>query len=146
MDKYSPHIRKKMMKAVKSKGSKIESKCAKEFRARGLFFRRNVKSLAGKPDFALKKYKVVVFADSCFWHGCPEHCRKPHSNTEFWNSKIQRNKDRDKEVTEFYVQEGWRIFRIWEHEILDPVKFTKRVDEVQRAVNKRKNCLSENCT
>ncbi|WP_342005079.1 very short patch repair endonuclease [Terribacillus halophilus] len=80
-------------------------------------FRKNVKDLFGKPDIAIKKYKVVVFIDSCFWHSCPIHGNRPKSNSVFWENKLNRNIQRDKEVTNFYLKEGWSILRIWEHDI-----------------------------
>ncbi len=99
---------------------------------RGLRFRRNVENLHGKPDFAVKKRRVAVFVDSCFWHGCPEHCKMPVSNREFWEEKIVRNGRRDAEVTKWYEDIGWRIVRVWEHELKD--SFTETVDEIERAM------------
>ena len=68
MDKHSPEQRKKNMKAVKSKGSKIENILAKAMWSRGIRYRKNVKDVFGKPDFAIKKYKIAIFCDSEFWH------------------------------------------------------------------------------
>jgi len=95
MDKYDKATRSRMMRAVKSKSTRLEDKVAHELWKRGFRFRRNVKDLYGKPDIAIKKYKVVVFIDSCFWHGCKEHCRMPESNKEFWEKKIVQNMERD---------------------------------------------------
>lgn len=61
-------------------------------------FRKNVKSLFGTPDIASKKYKIVIFVDSCFWHLCPEHGNIPKTNIEFWENKLIRNRQRDCEV------------------------------------------------
>ncbi|OGI25396.1 MAG: hypothetical protein A2287_09455 [Candidatus Melainabacteria bacterium RIFOXYA12_FULL_32_12] len=68
-----------MMRAVKSKHTRLEDIVVNELHKRGLRFRRNVKDLKGKPDIAIKKYKIVIFIDSCFWHGCKKHCRMPKS-------------------------------------------------------------------
>ena len=73
--------------------------------------------MMGKPDIAIKKYKVVIFIDSCFWHGCEIHGRIPKSRVEFWTNKINQNKQRDNEVTRYYIKNNWNILRIWEHEI-----------------------------
>lgn len=74
-------------------------------------------SLFGKPDIVFKKYKTVIFVDSCFWHGCKKHCRLPATNKKYWNEKIERNKQRDKEVNRHYKKEGWQVLRVWEHDL-----------------------------
>lgn len=117
VDNISKEHRQKAMRSVKSKGTSLEIKVSKLLWKNGFHYRKNVKNLFGKPDFANKSRKVVIFIDSCFWHGCPLHCRIPASNIEYWKSKIQRNKTRDKNVTSFYKENGWKIFRIWEHDI-----------------------------
>jgi DNA mismatch endonuclease, patch repair protein len=69
------------------------------------------------PDIAIQKYKIVIFLDSCFWHSCPLHGNKPSFNFEYWEMKLKRNKERDNEVRAFYLQKGWNIMRVWEHEV-----------------------------
>lgn len=105
------------MKAIRSKDTRIENKVVKELRKKNLKFRRNVNSLFGKPDIASKKLKVAIFIDSCFWHGCPYHCRMPVSNVIYWKNKIKRNKQRDKEVNKWYIKNRWKLLRLWEHKI-----------------------------
>lgn len=117
MDNLSEADRKRAMQAVKSEKTKLENKVSKELWKRGLRFRRNVKNIKGKPDIAIKKYKTVIFIDSCFWHGCELHCILPVSNKDYWHSKIDRNKLRDIEITNYYRKNGWNILRIWEHEV-----------------------------
>jgi DNA mismatch endonuclease, patch repair protein len=116
VDKITPEQRRKNMQAIKSE-SKLEDLVAKELWKRNIRYRRNVKTLFGKPDIAIKKYKVVIFIDSCFWHSCPLHMTMPKSNIEFWEKKLNRNRERDAEVNLFYKENGWHIVRIWEHEI-----------------------------
>ncbi len=106
------------MQAIKSK-SKLEDLVARELWKRGIRYRRNVKTLFGKPDIAIQKYRVVIFIDSCFWHSCPVHGNIPKSNVEYWNKKLERNRIRDEEVNDFYKRKNWHILRIWEHEIRD---------------------------
>ena len=79
-------------------------------------WRRNY-SLTGKPDFVFPKIKIAVFIDGCFWHGCSTHCRMPSSNVDYWNSKIDKNKIRDKNITKTLRMKGWQVIRILEHEI-----------------------------
>ena len=104
------------MKQVKSKGSKIEVMLMKELWSRGLRYRKNVKSVYGKPDIAFICKKVAVFCDSEFWHGYNWEERKHDfkSNQEFWISKIERNIERDLEVTAKLELDGWTVLRFWE--------------------------------
>jgi len=83
----------------------------------GYRYKKNALNYFGKPDLALRKHKTVIFLDSCFWHGCEEHCRMPSTKRDYWVAKIERNKRRDAEVNEYYQNNGWRILRIWEHEM-----------------------------
>ena len=105
------------MSRVKSKDSKIEVNFRKALWKAGYRYRKNVKNYFGKPDIVLKKYRTVIFLDSCFWHGCKKHCRLPATNKKYWITKIERNKKRDKEVNKYYKKIGWEIIRIWEHKL-----------------------------
>lgn len=107
------------MRAVKSKKSLIENSVTHELWKKGIRFRRNVSELKGKPDIAIKKDKIVIFIDSCFWHMCPVHCKIPKSNVEFWMEKLIRNRERDLITTQFYKENNWSILRVWEHELRD---------------------------
>ena len=73
--------------------------------------------LFGRPDFADLKNKKVIFIDGCFWHKCPKHFTEPKSNKVYWKNKMKRNVLRDKEVNLAYKNSGWKIIRIWEHEL-----------------------------
>ncbi|WP_025851539.1 very short patch repair endonuclease [Paenibacillus ehimensis] len=117
VDKISPEARSRNMSAIRSTHTKIEDKVSRELWNRGIRFRRNVKKLKGKPDIAIKKYKIAIFIDSCFWHSCPEHGHIPKSNTDFWIEKLNRNKQRDISTTQYYRDIGWNVLRIWEHQI-----------------------------
>lgn len=119
MTKKTPEQISYNMKQVKSKGSEIEVLLQKELWRRGLRYRKNVKSIEGKPDIAFIGKKIAVFCDSEFWHGYDWEHRKNDfkSNTEFWISKIERNMQRDKEVTQKLQSEGWIVLRFWGKEI-----------------------------
>lgn len=117
MDTVSKKDRSAIMAKIKSRGSKIEIDFGKALWNAGYRYRKNVKNYFGKPDVVLKKYKTVIFIDSCFWHGCKRHLRLPTSNKKYWVDKIERNKKRDKEVSKYYKKIGWKIIRIWEHKI-----------------------------
>ena len=107
------------MKRVKNKGSEIETLLQKELWSRGLRYRKNVKGIVGKPDIAFIGKKIAVFCDSEFWHGYDWENRKKDfkSNTEFWIPKIERNIQRDIEVTCELKAQGWVVIRFWGKEI-----------------------------
>ena len=112
MQKTKEQIRYNMQQ-VKNKDSDIEIKLRKELWARGIHYRKNVSKIIGKPDIAFIGKKVAVFCDSEFWHGYNWGKKKKDfkSNQEFWIPKIERNIQRDNEVTEVLISEGWTVVR-----------------------------------
>ncbi len=73
--------------------------------------------LIGKPDIVFPKRKIAIFIDGCFWHKCPKCFIKPRTNRGFWKNKIDVNVKRDKIVNADLEGKGWKIIRIWEHEL-----------------------------
>ena len=77
----------------------------------------NSKNVVGRPDFLFCRFRVAVFVDGCFWHGC-RFCRKiPASNRKYWLNKINNNQKRDRKVNRSLRKSGWRVIRFWEHEM-----------------------------
>jgi DNA mismatch endonuclease (patch repair protein) len=70
-----------------------------------------------KPDFVFRQVRLALFVDGCFWHGCPKHATKPKNNRAFWQKKLAGNKARDQLVTRRLRRAGWRVQRVWEHEL-----------------------------
>ena len=107
------------MQQVKNKDSQIEVLLRKELWSRGLRYRKNVNRIYGKPDIVFIGKKVAVFCDSEFWHGYNWEERKKDfkSHQEFWIPKIERNMERDAEVTAKLESEGWTVLRFWGNEI-----------------------------
>ncbi|MFA6422765.1 MAG: very short patch repair endonuclease [Candidatus Buchananbacteria bacterium] len=116
-DTVSKKKRSEIMRAVRSKDTKIEISFRKVLWGEGFRYSKNSKKYFGKPDLVLKKYKIVIFIDSCFWHGCKKHCRIPATNRKYWVDKITRNRERDKKVNRYYKKLDWKIVRIWEHSL-----------------------------
>lgn len=112
MDTKTPEQRSRNMAAVKNKNTAIEMKLRKTLWQAGLRYRLNYK-LEGKPDFVFPCKKVAVFCDGCFWHGCPTCGTIPQQNRDFWLLKINKNKERDKKITEKLVKMGWKVKRYW---------------------------------
>ena len=119
LDNHTPEQRSKNMKAVKNKGSNIETMLQKELWHRGLRYRKNVKTVYGKPDIAFIGKKVAVFCDSEFFHGYDWENKNKEikSNRDFWIPKIEKNMARDKAVTEKLKSDGWIVLRFWGNEI-----------------------------
>ena len=107
------------MQQVKNKDSKIEVLLRKELWSRGIRYRKNVNRIYGKPDIVFIGKKIAVFCDSEFWHGYNWEERKKDfkSHQEFWIPKIERNIERDTEVTAKLESEGWTVIRFWGNEI-----------------------------
>lgn len=119
MDRISKDARSRNMAAVRSRDTKPEVKIRSLLHRLGFRFRLCDKSLPGKPDIVLKKYKTVIFVNGCFWHH-HENCRDsrlPKTNRDFWEKKINSNVDRDRRNKEKLIESGWRVLVIWECEI-----------------------------
>ena len=126
------------MAAIRSTGNKsTELRVASVLRGRGVTGWRRDQRLLGKPDFVFPRNRVAVFVDGCFWHGCQWHCRMPKSRQDFWKRKIARNKVRDREVGRALRKRGWRVVRVWEHELREPSRFLKRLEGVLASVTAR---------
>ena len=119
MDKHTPEQRRKNMQAIKNKDSQIELLLRKELWKRGLRYQKNRIDIFGKPDIVFKGKKIAIFCDSEFWHGYNWEERKKDfkSHQEFWIPKIERNMERDIEVTNKLESEGWTVLRFWGNEI-----------------------------
>lgn len=138
MDNHTPEQRKKNMQAIKSKDTEIEIILRKELWSRGYRYRKNYKKLIGKPDIALTKFKIVIFCDSEFWHGknYKESTDRIGTNPEYWKQKIKRNMERDQEVNEKLIAEGWTVLRFWEKEIRK--EFDSCISKIEEAIQSSK--------
>lgn len=135
-DKITSEQRRKNMQAIKSP-SKLEELVTKELWKKGVRYRRNSHELLGKPDVSIKKYRLVIFIDSCFWHSCPIHGKVPKTNVEFWEKKLRKNKERDNLVNNYYRTNGWHVIRIWEHEIHENLEVV--IENIITTINLLKN-------
>jgi len=118
-DVFSKAKRSQIMSRVRAHGNeRTELALIRVFRRHHLAgWRRRVR-LFGSPDFLFPKYRVALFVDGCFWHGCPEHATRPKTNRAFWEKKLLRNSERDILVSRTLKRRGWRVLRIWQHELL----------------------------
>ncbi|CAA9195871.1 very short patch repair endonuclease [Flavobacterium collinsii] len=118
MDRITPQQRSKNMQAVRSTNTKEEVRLAKALWNLGYRYRKNNKTVFGKPDFTFKKLKIAIFVDSEFFHGKDwETRKKPQTNPEFWIKKIERNIQRDIEVNAYLEVQNWKVLRFWSNDI-----------------------------
>jgi len=117
-DVFTKAKRSEVMSRIRSRGNRAtEMELAKLFRASGITGWRRHQPVFGKPDFVFRKQRLAIFVDGCYWHGCPQHATKPQTNAAFWSRKFAVNKARDLLVNRTLQKSGWRIVRIWEHEL-----------------------------
>jgi DNA mismatch endonuclease (patch repair protein) len=118
------------MSRIRSKDTKPEMIVRSLVHRMGYRFRLHDKTLPGKPDLVLKRYKTVIFVHGCFWH--MHTCRwgqvKPKTSAEFWENKRRRNAARDEEVIRQLEAMGWRVIVVWECETRDVERLRERID------------------
>lgn len=120
MDVLSPEQRRKNMQSIPQKDTKPEVLLRHALWSKGIRYRKNYANLPGKPDIALTRQKIAIFVDGDFWHA-RGHQDNPGeqvaSNKEFWQKKLARNVERDKEVNDELTEAGWLVLRFWESDI-----------------------------
>ncbi|MGM8360795.1 very short patch repair endonuclease [Flavobacterium sp. ARAG 55.4] len=140
MDVHNPQQRSKNMRAIKSTATKAEIALAKALWNLGYRYRKNNKTVFGKPDLTFKKLKIAIFVDSEFFHGKDwETRKKPQTNAEFWIKKIERNMQRDIEVNTFLESQHWKVLRFWSNDIKNNLTKCIAVIECEIAQRKPKN-------
>lgn len=106
------------MSRIRGSGNKgTELALISVFKRYGITGWRRKQNVFGKPDFIFRSTRIAIFVDGCFWHSCPQHSTMPKNNHGFWEKKLAANKARDQEVTKALKKDGWRVLRIWEHEL-----------------------------
>lgn len=112
----------KRMKAVRRHGTRPELELRSALHARGLRYRVDVAPFPGfrrRADVILRRAKIAVYVDGCFWHSCPQHATVPKSNREWWEEKLAANVARDRETDRDLEELGWEVVRVWEHEDME---------------------------
>ena len=123
------------MRKVKSQDTSPEITVRRLLRTAGASgYRLHRQDLAGKPDIVFIGKKLAIFVHGCFWHGhnCPRGSRIPKTNTDYWQTKIEKTKSRDNLNQEKLKTAGWQIMVIWECELKHPEQLTERMmDAIQ---------------
>ena len=130
-DNHTRDQRHRNMAAIHSASTKPELILRHMLWRNGFRYRVNNKSLPGKPDIVLSKYRTVVFVHGCFWHGHKDckYYTVPKTNTEFWMAKVARNQERDQEVWRKLEAKGWSVIIVWECQ-LKKANLEETVDRV----------------
>ena len=139
MDVLTPEQRTKNMRAIRSKNTKMELLLAKSLWAKGIRYRKNNKSVFGKPDLTIKKYKIAIFVDSEYFHGKDWETEKYRikTNREFWWKKIEENQKRDQIVNKFLVDKDWKVLRFWSREVRKNLNLC--VDEIITVIGEQRD-------
>ncbi|MEN2738812.1 very short patch repair endonuclease [Microbacterium sp. X-17] len=122
------------MTANRSKDTGPERAVRSLLHQRGLRYRthlRPVSSIRRTADIVFTRWRVAVFIDGCFWHGCPEHFVMPRANADYWQPKIARNRERDVNTDELLRAAGWTVLRFWEHQ--EPERVATAIEGAVRA-------------
>ncbi len=137
-DVLTPQQRHRCMSRIHSKATKPEMAVRRWLWAHGYRYRLNVKSVPGKPDIVMRRYRTAIFVNGCFWHG-HEGCSKfvmPKSNTAFWQAKIERNRERDQRNYDDLMCAGWQVIVIWECNLAKD-KQENTMQQVALALNRK---------
>ena len=135
-DVFTRQKRSEVMSQIRSRGNKdteiLLVSLLRKHRITG--WRRNQR-MFGMPDFVFRKSRLAVFVDGCFWHSCPKpkHSPRPKTRRAWWKRKLERNQARDKTVNRTLCLSGWRVLRIWEHELRNGDAVVKRLRRVLQA-------------
>lgn len=135
-DIFSKETRSKIMSKIRGKDTQPEILLRKALFRKGYRYSLNhrFKELNFKPDLVMVSRKTCVFIDGCFWHGCKKCYRPPKSNKRYWIPKIRRNVERDRQQDKYLKKNGWKVIRVWGHEInRDLNKVVKKIiDKISR--------------
>jgi DNA mismatch endonuclease (patch repair protein) len=116
-DVFSKEKRSEIMSKIRSKNTKAEVLVFKELRKRGIYFQKHYKRAPGSPDIALPRKKIAIFIDGDFWHGYRFSREKSRLPKKYWRAKIEGNIKRDKKNRLLLRKAGWKVLRVWEHEV-----------------------------
>lgn len=134
VDNLTKEQRRKNMQNIRSAGTKPERLIMRELKKRKIYFANHALSVTGKPDIVFRRKKIAVFIDSDFWHGHPKRCIMPQTNIDYWSSKIERNRKRDKDVNRILRKDGWVVVRLWEYDVKN--HFENCIKRILKALEK----------
>ena len=116
-DRFAPEVRSRIMASIKGKNTGLERRVLSALRKRGIYFQRHYRRARGSPDIALPRKRLAVFINGDFWHGYRYKRWSERLGSDFWRNKIEKNMSRDRRVIRFLRSRGWKVIRVWEHEV-----------------------------
>ena len=133
----TPEQRHRCMSRIRGRDTKPELVVRRWLWHQGYRYRLYVKSLPGRPDIVMRKWRTVIFVNGCFWHGhhCGNNLRKPATNAQFWQDKINRNRERDARNQELLRAAGWNVIVVWECQ-LSPKQRVETLRELDLALSR----------
>ena len=137
-DVLTPQQRHRCMSHIRSKATKPEIVVRRWLWAHGYRYRLNVKSVPGKPDIVMRKYRTAIFVNGCFWHG-HEGCKQfvlPKTNSDFWRNKTEYNRERDQKNYQLLIEAGWQVIVIWQCNLVKE-KIEATMQSVAVALNEK---------
>ncbi len=134
-DVFSKEKRSEIMSKIRSKNTKAEVLVFRELRKRGVYFQKHYKRAPGSPDIALPRKKIAIFIDGDFWHGYRFSRGKSRLPKKYWRAKIEGNIKRDRKNRLLLRKAGWKVLRVWEHEIAK--NFQKTLEAIERLLLKK---------
>jgi DNA mismatch endonuclease (patch repair protein) len=141
MDVVDPSTRSRMMSGIRGRDTKIEVAIRKALHARGLRYRTDVRSLPGRPDIVLPRWRAAILVHGCFWHA--HNCglyRVPATRRKFWREKLEGNAARDRRNLDALLAAGWRVAVVWECALRyrPHVEIEQVADKVAKWIRSRK--------
>jgi DNA mismatch endonuclease (patch repair protein) len=137
-DVFSKEKRSWIMSRVKSKDSLPEMIVRRSLHAKGFRYRIHVKSLPGKPDIVLPRYRTIILVHGCFWHA-HEHCKKfslPKTRTDWWRRKLDINIQNDIKNEIALQKLGWEVITVWQCQLKSD-KFEATINKLIKQLNKQ---------
>lgn len=138
--------RSKVMSRIKATGNRRTELAFVAFlRESGITGWRRHYAILGRPDFVFPKLRLAIFLDGCFWHCCPVHGNMPSANSAYWSKKLASNVARDRRVRAQLRRSGWRVLRVWEHDLRDFVQSRREIPEqgLPRSLRAVKNAVKK---
>jgi DNA mismatch endonuclease, patch repair protein len=137
-DIFSVKKRSQIMAKISGSDTAPEIFVRSRLHSLGFRFRKNVKTLPGRPDIVLSQYATIIQIHGCFWHG-HKGCQKsklPKSNVDFWRNKISRNQERDSSVDKALNCLGWKVITVWECELRNEIRRENLITVLSKILKK----------
>lgn len=135
MDTVDKITRSRIMSRIRSKGNRSTERRLRAALAKAAIsgWKMHPDGIEGKPDFFFPQFHLTIFVDGCFWHGCPACGRRSKSRTTYWDKKLQDNLARDRKVDVALERRGYKVLRVWEHELKnDLAGVVKKIDAMRK--------------